>query len=484
MFSRLRSYFTLFTKPYLCLGILLAGFTALYFSYAGNADYGDYYWMLGDAFLSGHTYVLPGGLFDMSFFHGQYYLYWGPVPVVMVYVPIKLLTGIGVKAYFMVPFLASIGTVFLSVLVYRIASSQRPVNSWGLLFVVLSVGLGSWIPFMCHIPAVGTAAVAGAYCFSAMGALCLWLFLNNPQKKYWAILASLCFGLAVGCRGNHVTNIILLLVGCLAMWRTAENRSVRLGYLIRLLLPWMLCMAALAGYNYARFDNPLESGHMYHNHNKDNDFYYKMMSGAIPQTNPFFLPCMSCSEELFALNNIPYNVYYYLLNPLRYGNSVNPDSNASPFSAHNLIPPEHSPNTYIFPWLNEILAARGYADSPAERTYGLLAASPFSLWYLAFLFDRRARKLWLPATRTVMVGMELYSGITFLMLCAFFWHAQRYTGDFAPWMMALGGIYYLALLQRTERKSLRRLLLILGGIAAAYGVFTGLMVGYCAWDHC
>ena len=72
----------------------------------------SYYNQLGDGLLNGHLHLLtkpspqllhlanpydpasnaPYAFHDASLYHGKYYLYWGPVPAVLLYLPFRLLS--------------------------------------------------------------------------------------------------------------------------------------------------------------------------------------------------------------------------------------------------------------------------------------------------------------------------------------------------------------------------------------------------------
>ena len=78
-----------------------------------NSNQNSYYNLLTDAFLSGHLYLpveprtellaLPNPydpntghglrLHDASLYHGKYYLYYGPISVLTLYIPYRLLTS-------------------------------------------------------------------------------------------------------------------------------------------------------------------------------------------------------------------------------------------------------------------------------------------------------------------------------------------------------------------------------------------------------
>ncbi|MBV8938235.1 MAG: hypothetical protein JO089_00150 [Alphaproteobacteria bacterium] len=460
-------------KTVILLACALACIAVLYADYAGRGDRENgsrFYAMLGNAFLAGHTYLkmqphpalamledpyAPAQnqryrLHDASLFEGKYYLYFGPVPALVLFVPVKLLTGYGLSDGDLTFILALTGTFCLSLLICLMAAREESIDRWGLLFVILSVGVGTWIPFMLRRPSFYEAAIAGAYCFSAMGALFLWVSLHRrTHRSYWPGLASLCFGLAVGCRLSHVFNIILPAAAYLFMLRYRKLRHGKWACAFWIFGPWLACLAALGAYNYARFHSPFVTGWHYQL------TIFNVHSSGFHSFKPWLAP---------------YHAYFYLLKPL-------------PWKDH-LVFPFFAPSRFWGTQMTVPWESASHTVGYQEPVYGLLTNSPFALFYLFYLCDGRSRQSWLPLTRTFTAALALYSGVMFLLLVVFNFSTARYAVDFAPWMMALGGIYYLHCLDTASIPQHYRLLRLMGGLCAAYGVFTGVMAGYCGYYAC
>src|SRR5262245_9206169 len=94
---------------FLCISLLY-----MYASAVSPYSWKNYYGTLGEGFLSGHTYLsvpVPPEvialaepynprdrkvpfLWDASLYQGHYYLYFGPTPALLVWIPTYVLTGI------------------------------------------------------------------------------------------------------------------------------------------------------------------------------------------------------------------------------------------------------------------------------------------------------------------------------------------------------------------------------------------------------
>ncbi len=416
------------------------------------------YKILGQAFLSGQTYLtippspkllaLPNPydpashahvrfLLDASLYNGRYYLYFGPVPALLPWIPVKWLTGISLSDLQLAFFFCATGTCYLVWLLAEIARRQPPILRWGMLFAVVAVCFGTWIPQMLHQPGIYVPAVAGAYCFMALGLLSLWYgsLYSTSQSAYWKLLGSLCFGLTIGCRMFYAFNAVILLAVWLAAmrnrhgWRTPIREALYLG------TPWSLCIAGLAAYNYARFGSVFETGVRYQIGNDD------LHSGVF--------------HNYWQFSNIWPNFYEYFLKPC-------PLATWLPWQ----------PNFRTMPEWDPIL--RRYTVQGWDAVHGLWCNNPFSLWSLWFLFNIRRCKSWLGGAYGLSVGLTLYTLAITTFLLLYHYLYNRYAVDFSPWIMLLATLGYMDALQ-TSSKRWHPVLLIAGGMMALWSAYTGIV---------
>lgn len=444
----------------LLLLILVISVLAVYGYYSHIAVQGfttDLFAKLGKAFQAGQTYLLtqpPDELLaladpydssvneryiwqDISYFNHKFYVYFGATPALVLWLPIHILTGLHVSDGTLSGICAAIGTTALITLLYLIARKQEIFHRIGFTLVALSVAFGTWIPFLLREPMFYETAIASAYCFSALGALFVWIFLAHSKKYRWLILASLCLGLAVGSRVTHLANGALL-AGALFYIAFSTRDTKEVLKTMASFLPYILCLIAIGIYNYVRFGNPFDIGWR----------YVLTILGNLhsPEFNPV-------RPDMFFVN-----VYLYLFKPLLFSGSLE-----FPFY-HKPIPTV--PWNHPLPWYQEMI-------------FGFWVNSPFALFYPLFLCNILNTKKWLPQTRILIYSLLVYNLVIFSFLLVYYFPTERYLVDFAPWMMAIGGIYYLHLLKTLPHR--RSILLWTGGILAAYSIFTGLIVGYCSY---
>ena len=214
-----------------------------------------------DAFVHGqlHLRQLPQEIKDLSFYRGQYYLYWPPLPAVLL-MPFAAVFGVGFNdiVFTIGVGAANIGLVALLLRacaargVVRLAREQR-----GLL--VLFVAFGT-----VHV----TLAPYGRVWFTAqlIGFACVllaYLAALIPRGISGFVLAGSAIAAAFLTR-NH-----LLFAGlwpaCYLLYRhRTASRKCLLGYILAGLAPMVVAISLLALYNWQRFGSPYENGIPYH----------------------------------------------------------------------------------------------------------------------------------------------------------------------------------------------------------------------------
>ena len=141
---------------------------------------------------------------DFSFYKDKYYIYFGIVPVLTVYLPFVLVTNNFIPDSLVV-LLFSLLTFYLSVLIFfKIYGKLSDKKDF--LFESMSIaaiGLCSSFPFLISFPRVYEAAIISAVFFCISSFLLIYVYLNNENRKskaFFLFLSGLCIGLACGCR--------------------------------------------------------------------------------------------------------------------------------------------------------------------------------------------------------------------------------------------------------------------------------------------
>jgi hypothetical protein len=262
---------------------------SLYFWTASTSTAGsNYYGLLADAFLDGRTDIgvqprpellrlddpydpvqnEPYRLHDASLYDGRYYLYFGPTPVALVHVPLRLV-GVDADDGLAAPLLASAGYLFALALMWFLIERYRPRTGLPTrVGAAIALGLANGVPFLLRRPAVYETAIAGGYaCLAASLHLTLTGALR-PRPCLWRLAGgSLAMGLAVGARPQLILAAPVLLW---AWWRAlgavragGGGRAGTTRLAVAALAPVAVCLALLALYNAVRFGSLTEFGSSY-----------------------------------------------------------------------------------------------------------------------------------------------------------------------------------------------------------------------------
>ncbi len=247
-------------------------------SYTITGQKSDYYNLLVDGLLDGHLYmkVSPGPdgkmpyVLDASLYGGKYYLYFGVVPAVALFLPYALLTGHDLPDN-AASVLLVMGGFLLSWGLYVVCRTRYyptlPRSFNGCAIVLLAFGAGT--PVLAVHGGVYEIAVAGGYLCMSGTLLSLYQALHVRRKIPWLASASVFAGLAVGCRPNYVVVLPLLLV---PVWWHFQNtrgdpgsvrRRIMLALMGAVVIPAGCVGLLLMEYNRARFGDPFEPGFRY-----------------------------------------------------------------------------------------------------------------------------------------------------------------------------------------------------------------------------
>lgn len=337
-------------------------------------------------------------LHDASFYQGQYYLYFGVVPVVVLMLPFRLFTGTDLPqpaAEIVFTYGAFLVSAALWLLIRRRYFPQ--VGAIVSALNVLALGLAGLGPVLLRRPHVWELPIGAGYCFAMLTLLAVWQSLHAARwRAGWLAAAGLGLGLAIGSRPTYLIASPLLAAPLLWWWR--DEQRVPWRETLSVAAPLAVIGGLLALHNYLRFDNPLEFGQRYQ---FSLDYEAKMHH---------FRPS------------------YAGFNGWRYFFSAAQWSRYFPFIAPAEVPPK--PDGF-----------GGHDD-----VYGVLTNLPFAWLALAAPFaawrrsraDRGRLLAWLGAAAVLFVAM------TGVLLC-FFGSLARYELDFTPTLMLLACVGVLAI---------------------------------------
>jgi hypothetical protein len=379
----------------------------------------DYYNLLMDGLRSGHLYLAtepkpelvasenpydpakrpPGAaLHDASYYRGRYYIYFGVVPVVTLFLPFRLITGHDLALPNALLFYASVGFLISASLWLSLRRRYFPRSGLLALAIgLLVLGLGALVPVLLRRSSIWELAVGAGYAYAMLTLYCIDRSLHRERDIAWLALAAGSLGLAVGSRPTYAVGAVALLGPLIWHWTRAKRTAPvsrplfdrdNLRRVLAVAFPLGSIVAALAWYNYARFGSPLEFGMRY------------ALTGVVEG-----------QQHHFSLSYVWFNLRAYYLLPAHW-------SPYYPFI--ELVPPTDAPAGYF----------------GTEYTPGLLANLPF-VWFVAFVPMAWLRRREAAGLRFFLLAASAFYAAVGALLLMFLAATARYAVDFTPTLMVL-----------------------------------------------
>ena len=391
---------------------------------------------------------------DYSLYEGKYYLYFGPVPAVML--AIGKFLGVGAKGDQYPAFLFICGIfVVQALLITRIWKRFfANLSVWLVPTGILFAGLISPFPWVLTRARFFEAANTGGQFFFLLGLyLLLTMHTGDSLSKWKPLAAGASWALAMGSRPTMIfpMGITVLTFAVLEYGNYLQHKQVlkSLSPFMLALIPFIVGMSILGWYNWARFDSPFEFG-----------FSYQLAGPDIQRY----------SEQLFSQKYVLPNFYNYALNqPML-------------IEKFPLITSAEGMGASIF---SSITLPQIYYTG---NITGILYSTPFMLFTLVLLFPRRK-----PASDAILKNMEpfpwtalLFAGIflaEFIPFVSYFWVETRFFADFTPPLAILSMIgFWKGLDLLRDRPAWRNTYAVVGAVLIIFSILMGVALGLSAHE--
>lgn len=222
----------------------------------------NYFSLLADAFNHGRLHLLsaPAVTHDLVFFDGLYYLYWPPMPAVLL-MPVVAIFGAHISDVLAVMLLSAVDVALVALLLRKadekgVFTLEPEKRALLVIFFALGSVLLPLAPFG-NVWAMGQVTVFFFLALAYLAAISL--------RGGWAFFLT---GLALG--GALLTRNHTFLMGLWPAYYLVEQHwKDGFGKLVRRLLlaalPILVCGGLYLAYNYLRFGDPFQVGLDYHN---------------------------------------------------------------------------------------------------------------------------------------------------------------------------------------------------------------------------
>ena len=204
---------------------------------------------------------------DHAFYNGHYYMYFGIVPVIILFLPYLVITGTSLTTYHA----TQIFTVFIILGFFVFFDFLRkrffPTMSRA-VYVIVSTGCAmASVWYFVTAPALYCTAISSAVC------MMIWAFyfyfkavfedVTFNKKIIYAVFGALFGALSVGCRPPvAICNLVFIPLFVIFL-QTNEITKKDIKKIIAIFLPYIIIVGLIMIYNYVRFDSPFEFGQRY-----------------------------------------------------------------------------------------------------------------------------------------------------------------------------------------------------------------------------
>ena len=204
---------------------------------------------------------------DHAYYDGHYYMYFGIVPVFLVFLPYRLLTGTSLTTYHATQIFAAfsiIGIFVLFRLLSKLFFKKLPYSIYLALSVAFSV-MSLW--YSTAEPALYCTAITSAIALEIWSLYffirAVWGEQNENRQVLLAGFGAALGALVFGCRPPIALANLLVIPMFITFLKQHKLTGKLLCKLLLSSLPYFVVALALMWYNFIRFDNPFEFGQSY-----------------------------------------------------------------------------------------------------------------------------------------------------------------------------------------------------------------------------
>lgn len=348
---------------------------------------------------------------DYSLYNGKYYLYFGPIPALML-AALKLI-GVGaVGDHLLVFIFTCMLFVFeIATIIFIKKHFFQAVPNWVAPFYIIFIGLASPIAWMLTEARVYEAAIIAGQAFFVAGFYFTVTAIsqNTPSSKR-LFFGGILFAFAFGSRltlilpiGFVVSLVFVLLLHRSYPWKSVKQTTYQL---LSPCVPIVIGGLLFAWYNWARFGSVFETG-----------IYYQLTTKYLQKF----------SEVLFSPIYILPNAYEYLFGKPKL------------LSSFPYFQPVRARGALHFPFLN--LPAVYWTSAVTGIFYNtpfvIFAGMPILSNIIQTIKKEKLKDNLINWIHFALLGSGLAG---FFTVTSFFWVAGRYFADFTPSFILLSVI--------------------------------------------
>lgn len=208
---------------------------------------------------------------DHAFYDGHYYVYFGIVPALLLFVPYKAITGTALTSWKGTAVFSVFIIIAIFLFAYQIIRKSKAKVPLTVYLVLCSNASLIILWYAVEHPALYCTAIVSGICFALWSFYFLYQsFCVDEKPKLWKIfIGALCGALVFGCRPPiGITEIALLPLIYIGIKRqiVKPEGNYKKNIIIQAIafaLPYVIIAILLMIYNYVRFKSFFEFGQSY-----------------------------------------------------------------------------------------------------------------------------------------------------------------------------------------------------------------------------
>lgn len=372
--------------------------------------------------------------FDTAYYNGKYYIYFGAAPVVLYYLPFKLLTGTYIKDSIVNTINFTILSVSIILLLYKIIRddfNKTPILIFGLLSIFVINTCGALT--LLAEPLIYTIPILCALAYSLLG-ITLWTYSIKKDKSINCILAflgSLAIGIAIDSRPQFGLFAFFAFIIFLDQIKDIKHN---IKPFICAIIPFIIVGSLMMHYNYARFGSPFDLGANYN------------------------LTFNDMTKRGMKISRIKDGLFFYLLQPVSL--------------------------TAVFPYIMQVTFVTKYVGMLIHEFSfgGLFFINPITISSLFFTKIKNLltnKKLYYTAISSLIFGF-----IVALLDTQMAGLVERYFSDFSIYFIVSSIIVVLTYINSHDNQNVLKLLFLFALFALLFSVLRLFALDYQSLDIC
>lgn len=201
-------------------------------------------------------------LWDVAYYNNSYYIYFGILPALILFVPYKIFTGEYLPL--------SIGILLFSIIIlFKLAEIMcliykkwfKKLNFNWLILALISILSGSLVFWVNRRPYVYELVLTAGICFCTIGFTAMFKALYTKDRIVYKELfkGALSLALAVACRPNLLLVSLIFLPEIIKkLKQNIKNKENVAKFILTIGVPYIVVGILLMIYNYIRFDSIFE----------------------------------------------------------------------------------------------------------------------------------------------------------------------------------------------------------------------------------